>query len=566
MANILGTNIAAPIVPFSTLDIYASHEALYGKGGWRTVSDTTERDAIPELRRENLMIVAVATDGTSGDIIYQLVLGTVDNDLTNNSNWVEFEVGSGGDEWLLPPPISTFAPGTVGQRSYDEDFIYICIQTNTWKRVSMDYFSINLSTSGTSGSAVLELEFGDVPIFGNNTWTFDPVVKQVYGTSGIINVIYSDNTVDMIDFFGTNGAVIPPLSSVLGIGNVSGSNDILIDNGQKLITPQVQFDSSVNNSAIIDLNSTSGIYFDQLGNGEIILTGDINNIANNYFQMSQNIGELKIQDNNNNLSFIWASPTDITLTTSGSNGRGFEIVLFNDSTTENNGVSRYDLIMYDGGGGIGTIMLSENNISNSYSTRNIDNWGAIIGSRNSTILQGIVNSVILGGDTLNGSNSNTVFVPNLELQGNVLGKYTIQPNTQPGWDDLSIPTKKYVDDNITASTSGTIQILTPDDKFLTALITSIDGDLATNDFISNIPTDGSYIAVFVNGQEFEVGNGVTNKACYFSNDGGTSGRGFDSTHINGQVQTGDLLYWNGSISGTQLLGGWRISYLYTIDR
>jgi len=34
MANISGTNLAAPVVPFTTEDIYATHYAKYGNGGW----------------------------------------------------------------------------------------------------------------------------------------------------------------------------------------------------------------------------------------------------------------------------------------------------------------------------------------------------------------------------------------------------------------------------------------------------------------------------------------------------------------------------------------------------
>jgi hypothetical protein len=57
MAIIKGTNVLAPVVPFDTTDSHASHEARYGKGGYRSVADTAERDAIPALRREAGMLV-----------------------------------------------------------------------------------------------------------------------------------------------------------------------------------------------------------------------------------------------------------------------------------------------------------------------------------------------------------------------------------------------------------------------------------------------------------------------------------------------------------------------------
>lgn len=59
MSSIKGTNVLAPVVPFDTTDSHASHEARYGKGGYRSVADIAERDAIPQLRREAGMLVWV---------------------------------------------------------------------------------------------------------------------------------------------------------------------------------------------------------------------------------------------------------------------------------------------------------------------------------------------------------------------------------------------------------------------------------------------------------------------------------------------------------------------------
>lgn len=59
MSSIKGTNVLAPVVPFDTTDAHASHEARYGKGGYRSVGTTAERDGIPALRREAGMLVWV---------------------------------------------------------------------------------------------------------------------------------------------------------------------------------------------------------------------------------------------------------------------------------------------------------------------------------------------------------------------------------------------------------------------------------------------------------------------------------------------------------------------------
>lgn len=59
MSGIKGTNVLAPVVPFSTTDIHASHEARWGKGGYRSVQNNSERDGISTLRREAGMLVWV---------------------------------------------------------------------------------------------------------------------------------------------------------------------------------------------------------------------------------------------------------------------------------------------------------------------------------------------------------------------------------------------------------------------------------------------------------------------------------------------------------------------------
>lgn len=65
MSQILGTNVMAPVVPFSTADVHATHDARYGRGGYRCVADNAERDGIAMLRREAGMIVYVQQTGAA---------------------------------------------------------------------------------------------------------------------------------------------------------------------------------------------------------------------------------------------------------------------------------------------------------------------------------------------------------------------------------------------------------------------------------------------------------------------------------------------------------------------
>lgn len=63
MAELKGTQVAASIVPFTDLDTYATHDAEYGKGGFRSVDTNEKRDAIPAARKVEGMVVRVNDTG-----------------------------------------------------------------------------------------------------------------------------------------------------------------------------------------------------------------------------------------------------------------------------------------------------------------------------------------------------------------------------------------------------------------------------------------------------------------------------------------------------------------------
>jgi hypothetical protein len=72
-----GTNVGAGITPTDSTDIYPTHNALWGQGGFREVYDTNARNSIPALRRDTGMVVFCNKDSTS----YQLRGGIA------NANW-----------------------------------------------------------------------------------------------------------------------------------------------------------------------------------------------------------------------------------------------------------------------------------------------------------------------------------------------------------------------------------------------------------------------------------------------------------------------------------------------
>lgn len=124
MAEIKGTNVAAPIVPFTTDDIFATHEAKYGKGGYRTVQTYEDLAKIPEARLEEGMVVYVLED-SNGVGTYQYL----------NGKWTRSRVGGGfpvvnqemidemgldptKDEYISIPSINKDLYGKVEQNTY----------------------------------------------------------------------------------------------------------------------------------------------------------------------------------------------------------------------------------------------------------------------------------------------------------------------------------------------------------------------------------------------------------------------------------------------------------------
>jgi hypothetical protein len=66
------------ISPTDSSDVYATHQDIYGKGGFRTVATITSRDQITSERRSEGMLVFVLSEA----VTYQLLNGT------SNENWV----------------------------------------------------------------------------------------------------------------------------------------------------------------------------------------------------------------------------------------------------------------------------------------------------------------------------------------------------------------------------------------------------------------------------------------------------------------------------------------------
>lgn len=83
-------------------------------------------------------------------------------------------------------------------------------------------------------------------------------------------------------------------------------------------------------------------------------------------------------------------------------------------------------------------------------------------------------------------------------------------------------------------------------KRMPALVTTGNESQACAIALSLDPALRGYVDVLVNGQSVELGDGTKNADCYFSGDSGSTARSFSD------VQSGDVLYWNGVNAGYNL--------------
>jgi hypothetical protein len=113
-------------------------------------------------------------------------------------------------------------------------------------------------------------------------------------------------------------------------------------------------------------------------------------------------------------------------------------------------------------------------------------------------------------------------------------------------------TKIYVDSSVS------VELNTTWDKAIEGLVTTTNGDLATNQPVTLQPISGTGIDVYVNGVRVQIGDSATDWG-YFSPDG-------EYKRVPGNEREGDNLYWNGNVADYQLDGIDLIDYVYVVAK
>jgi hypothetical protein len=370
----------------------------------------------------------------------------------------------------------------------------------------------------------------------NNIGQFNWVPFSVPGISGTVNTIAKFNSPtsisdSLIRDDGSNVYIGVTPSSALGLLNVNGD----------FFANKYYISDNINSY----INHTNGVYIKtDLGFKVDYLSGynylSFNYDGGSYYTFSLLNGLVEIGDTSNN----YISAPNIDLITIGKTSSGTSNIYFysnssNLLTLDTNGNSGA-LTIKDGTQGLNKIFVSDSNGKGTWQYLNAYRGVTISGLTLSSNISGY--GLTLSGDSL--SFDYSIFgstltyssgIVNLKTSGVVAGTYGSSASIPQITVDTYGRVTNVVTYSITIPSSTTGGLPTPVDKNLTALSVTSNGGTASNSTITYTPVQGSYVAVFVNGQEIEVGNATTSKPCYFGTNSNAP-KGFSASNA---IQSGD---------------------------
>jgi hypothetical protein len=489
--EIKGYNVIGPVVPFNTSDIYATHIARYGNGGLRTVKNLTERDDISLERRDNLMIVGVEDDSydnsDKGVAYYVLDINnqqSTSTDLLDNNNWFPINMGYGTDNWVFPTPNQSNYPGKKGQRSYDDNYYYTCVEDNLWKRVAIDWF-MDTTTGGWGGNTGGTIPFGSVPYWNNSDWGYTKVIKDsTYDSlSGELSFLFTDNTTKLFDLSDNANILSWTLPSPLS-GNYAGTKG------------DVSYDDNFFYICIAD-NNWKRINIDEFGftlpvgsgtppllsNGDVYVWDNTNHVFNGV-KVIKDVVATTVSGNAGHL-FTYTDNTTTFLQVG--TGTGSNLTFRNGLTADTTNAELGGVLIKDTSVDISTYSLALT--STAETGLLINNTSAILDSSNAVGGLGGFFAANTTGLTIYSANNSGV---------KYLGDYT-QTWTNDSSFDNYLATKKYVD------SAGKMLYK----QVNRATVTGTGGYVDYNSFITNLGSDIGSPTFLAN--SFDVGDTVSIK-------------------------------------------------------
>ena len=236
-----------------------------------------------------------------------------------------------------------------------------------------------------------------INVDGAILYNTDPVGSTSWNDLSVPTKAYVDSLVG-----GNN-----QLSEILLNGNTSGSTDIYIDNGQKLRTPSIEFDSSVTNTIMSDSNSSAGISFNLLGDNTVIMS-NTDGTDDDSFILVGDIGTEIVNNIDAEFGSYYGSYDDRLFLTIGYNSGGF---LANT----------------------GNVFEVLSNKTATKTARGLSQtFPVLIGGEGNSATAGIVNAVVVGGVNLTADKNDALFAQELRFNSSVNTTVMTDSNSSAG--------------------------------------------------------------------------------------------------------------------------------------
>jgi hypothetical protein len=451
----------------------------------------------------DILLFTSSTFDVEADGFISLDAGTGSIQLVANSNITVASLGGSIDLASDSGSVTTLnGEGLVYSGSYSSTFVTHSL---------VDKFYVDQSVSSLGSGTIMGVTAGN-GLSGGGTANYISLDVNLGVDSGL--TFSGDDIVVDINIAG-NG--LDFLNGVITVNTSEITNDLA---GDGLVANGVALDVNVNSdsleiiSDVVRLKDTiSGdrTFQDSVTvNGNLTINGTTSYVYTENLLVEDNIITLNAtwsgspilnagvevnRGNETNASLIWNESTD--LWSAGLSGSEVSILLNSGTGLFKNG---------------STVSLDFNSITGTGLTQN----GSVISINTGTTFSGLTFS----------SGELRVLVDGSTIRLNNLGQFEVVVGS-------SIPVYQN----------------------LYSLLTSGNGS-STGITLSYTPNDYSRVQVFVNGQLQDLGDGISNKDCYFSNDGGVTPLSISSLSI------GDTLYWNGIISKFELDSTDMISIVY----
>lgn len=253
MAELKGTQVAAIVVPFTDADKYATHDAEYGKGGFRSVSTIADRDAIPVERKTEGMIVRVTANGLNyewknnawaewlpkGNIVIDTALNATSTNpvqnkvITTRVQTIENLIALISEQFKNIPIITV---DTVWNATSNNPASSKAIESAISPiRTTADSAMTAANSAGSVANAAIPKSWIDSSIDGTETSN-----NSVPGTGAIVAYIKNNNTGLSTQISNTNSRVTNLESWKNTIGTKGAANGVAsLDSGGKIPASQL---------------------------------------------------------------------------------------------------------------------------------------------------------------------------------------------------------------------------------------------------------------------------------------------------------------------------------------